>query len=588
MRSEPGGQVASRTISPWRILAQPAVLDRLKSPVIVIPTSQSRQRGVVLIVMMLLLVVTASFVLVSKLNAAATPAYRDQQTAHVLARAKEALIGRAAADNNRPGSLPCPDLITNIPGKNVPNDGVADFFAGNACPSYVGRLPWRTLDLSEFMDASGERLWYAVSQNFRDHPVVQPINSDKPAQLTLDGAGDIAAVIIAPRESFNGQNRPSNIDDDYLEGENNNDDTVFVSQAAGNFNDRPIAITRQELMASVEKRILGEVAQTLSTYQTNYSVNAHPWLSPFDNPFLSTFDGAPDTWEGHLPIHINNELFPTAFSASWGVTGGTTTPNGGLPPDENCVRNDTCVDALGPIIGGTCTWTNGNPPPPPPSYGKNALNCSATLNLAGGVTRTYQFAYTAAGVVATIVTPPTGSAARTREFHLANPFPAQVAVITVIDRDGGGTEIGRRTLNIDGSSAGNIDITGIQYDLDTNTYTTVPTGPELPRWFIANNWHHLIYVAYPTVENPPGSTTVCVPGTNCLTLNGVGAPTNNKRALVISAGRDLDLITLRPNNVLAEYLEGENSIPAGNGVFTHQQPLNGAFNDQVRVVRTSP
>lgn len=134
----------------------------------------------------------------------------------------------------------------------------------------------------------------------------------------------------------------------------------------------------------------------------------------------------------------------------------------------------------------------------------------------------------------------------------------------------------------------NIDVTRIQYDLDTNTYTTVPTGPEIPPWFVANNWHHLIYVAYPTIEDPPGSAAVCVPATDCLTLNGVGTPTNNKRALVISAGSDLDGTTARPNNVLAEYLEGENSSPAGNGVFVRQQPLNGVFNDQVRVVRTSP
>jgi hypothetical protein len=569
----------------------PATVARLviSGPRIAAPVSG--QKGIVLLASMFLLVIGASFVLVRKLNVAATSSYRDQQTAYVLSQAKQALIGRSVADDNRPGSLPCPDLITNIPGTNVPNDGIADLFAGNACPSYVGRLPWRTLGLPEFMDASDERLWYAISQNFRDHPVVQPINSDTLGQLTLDGAVDIVAVIIAPGTSFSGQNRPSNSDDDYLEADNNNDDTVFVSQAAGNFNDHVIAITRQELMATVEKRIVGEVAQTLAIYQNNYAANAYPWLSPFDSPFLSVFDGVVDTWEGHLPIHTNNELFPTAFSATWAVTGGTTTPAGGLPPDENCVRSDTCVDAVygpiaGPIVGSTCRWTNGNPPPP--TYGKDALNCSATLNLVGGVTRRYQFLYTTVGVAATIVAPPNGSATRTREFHLASPFPPQVAAITVIDRDNSETELGRRTLDVDGTSTGNIDITGIQYDLDTNTYATVPTGPEIPPWFVANNWHHLIYVAYPTVEDPPGSAAVCVPGTDCLTLNGVDTPIDNKRALVISAGSDLDVTTPRPNNVLAEYLEGENSSPAGNGVFARQQPLNGVFNDQVRVVRTSP
>lgn len=469
------------------------------------------------------------------------------------------------------------------------------------------RLPWRTLDLPDLRDSSGERLWYAVADKFRANPLAPPaLNSETPGQFTVSGTADVVAVVFAPGSPLSsngdriaGPEVPAN----FLEGDNATiADFTFTSRATVDLNgdgqindldlnDQVAVITRAELMAIVEKRILGEVAQTLAIYQNNYAANAYPWLSPFNNPSLSAFDGVVDTWEGHLPIHINNELFPTAFSASWAVTGGTTTAAGGLPPDENCVRNATCVDAvygpiIGPIVGSTCTWTNGNPPPPP-TYGKDAFDCSAILNLVGGATRRYQFLYTAAGVAATVV-PPSGTAARTRKFHLESPFPPQGAAITVIDKDSSGTEIGRRTLDVDGTSTGTIDIIRIQYDLDTSTYATVPTGPEIPPWFVANNWHRLIYVGYPTVEDPPGRTVACVPDIDCLTLNGVGGPTNNKRALVISAGSDLDVTTPRPNNVLAEYLEGENSSPAGNGVFVRQQPLNGAFNDQVRVVRTSP
>ena len=46
-------------------------------------------------------------------------------TAIALAHAKQALISRATSDGNHPGSLPCPDAVTSIPGVNVPNDGVA-------------------------------------------------------------------------------------------------------------------------------------------------------------------------------------------------------------------------------------------------------------------------------------------------------------------------------------------------------------------------------------------------------------------------------------------------------------------------------
>lgn len=586
----------------------------LRRPRIAAPGS--RQKGAVLLASLLLLVIAASFVLVRKLNVAATSYYRDQQTAYVLSQAKQALIGYAAAHpevraNNPsptvgPGRLPCPDLNNNGI-SSIPDDGGSCAVAAAVPSTSLRRLPWRTLDLPDLRDSSGERLWYAVADNFRANPLVPPVlNSDTRGQFTVNGTADVVAVVFAPGPPLSSNDdriAGPEVSANFLEGDNATiTDFTFTSRGTvdlngdGQINDQDLndqvaVITRAELMAVVEKRILGEVAQTLAIYRNNYAANAYPWLSPFDNPFLSTFDGAVDTWEGHLPIHIDNEQFPTAFSASWAVTGGTTTSSG-LPPDENCVRSATCFDAVygpitGPLVGSTCTWTNGNPPPPP-TYGKDALNCSAILNLGGGVTRRYQFLYTSVGVAATIVAPPNGSATRTREFHLASPFPPQVAVITVIDRDSIGTEIGRRTLDVDGTSTGNIDITGIQYDLDTNTYATVPAGPEIPPWFVANNWHHLIYAAYPTVEDPPGSAAVCVPGTDCLTLNGVGTPINNKRALVISAGSDLDVITPRPNNVLAEYLEGENSSPTGNGVFARQQPLNGAFNDQVRVVRTSP
>ena len=45
-------------------------------------------------------------------------------TASALAQARQALISRAASDGNHPGSLPCPDAVTNIAGSNVPNDGI--------------------------------------------------------------------------------------------------------------------------------------------------------------------------------------------------------------------------------------------------------------------------------------------------------------------------------------------------------------------------------------------------------------------------------------------------------------------------------
>jgi hypothetical protein len=98
----------------------------------------------------------------------ATPAKesieRDKKTAAALVQAKEALLGFAAgidltaAGTPRPGDLPCPDFD---------NDGTADTPCAGAA---LGRLPWQRLGLPDLRDGDGERLWYAVSSNFKNNP----------------------------------------------------------------------------------------------------------------------------------------------------------------------------------------------------------------------------------------------------------------------------------------------------------------------------------------------------------------------------------------------------------------------------------
>jgi hypothetical protein len=130
----------------------------------------------------------------------------DARTQAALAAAREALIARAVAASERPGSLPCPD---------VDNDGDAE--APNllgVCPSNLGRLPWRTLGVPDLRDGSGEHLWYALSPRFRDHALAQPINSDSKGTLTVYSntttvvvTTEAAAVVFAPGGVLSGQNR---------------------------------------------------------------------------------------------------------------------------------------------------------------------------------------------------------------------------------------------------------------------------------------------------------------------------------------------------------------------------------------------
>lgn len=263
-----------------------------------------KQSGVALILFLVALILAAGYAFYRTSNVDAVRVQQDSKLAATLARAKEALIARAVTDANRPGSLPCPDLITNSMGlSNVPGDGKADLFTMTRCPSYVGWLPWVTLDLPELTDDIGTRLWYVLTPELRDDDSAQPINSDRLLTLKLDGVADgVAALIIAARAPLGGQTRPSNNPADYLDGENGNgDDNIYVSgPPSANFNDMVVAITRQELMAAVEKRVANELKTCLEQHATapTNTAQTYPWPAPLAN---STFRGTAGSLFGQVP-----------------------------------------------------------------------------------------------------------------------------------------------------------------------------------------------------------------------------------------------------------------------------------------------
>ena len=267
------------------------------------PAARQTQSGIALVALLVLLIMAGAYAFYRYANVAGGRIQQEAKLAATLARAKEALVARAVTDANRPGSLPCPDLITNSVGlSNLPNDGKADMFTMTQCPSYVGWLPWVTLDLPELLDNTSTRLWYALSPELRDDDSAQPINSDRALTLRLDGAADIAAIIFAPRAPLGAQARPSNNPADYLDGENgNSDDRIYISGPHGPaFNDMVVAITRQELMAAVEKRVASEVKVCLEQHaaSTVNTEHTYPWPAPLSN---STFRGTPGSLFGQLP-----------------------------------------------------------------------------------------------------------------------------------------------------------------------------------------------------------------------------------------------------------------------------------------------
>lgn len=283
------------------------------------------QRGAIVLLLLLILAVsTASYFLVKRLNSRNIDIKRDKITAAALAQAKAALIGRAISDDNRPGSMPCPD---------TDNNGSIEMFTGITCPSNIGRLPWRTLDLPDIRDGNGERLWLAISPSYRDHPSAEPVNPFITLpDITLDnpaGPGNYVALIIAPGAGICSQDRsPANQNNPihYLELDNNNGNNNYISRPTSantceeqNFNDKIIGITRAELQPLIQKRferIHYEAAAKLLAYFN--TCGAFPWARTFLDPSTiipGGFESTDNEREG---------LFP-ADSASWGSNCGTRT-----------------------------------------------------------------------------------------------------------------------------------------------------------------------------------------------------------------------------------------------------------------------
>ena len=176
------------------------------------------QRGAVLLVLAVIMSIVALGWLYGQM---ANRHAGDAVTARALAVARIALIGRALVDVNRPGSLPCPDAN---------NDGVADLLSGTQCPSYIGRLPWRTLGLSDIRDGGGERLWYALSRDAGDTPS-QIINSQTTAGLLqVNGNVNMVAVLFSPGVAIDPQQRGTLTQQlavgNYLEGGNADGDNA--------------------------------------------------------------------------------------------------------------------------------------------------------------------------------------------------------------------------------------------------------------------------------------------------------------------------------------------------------------------------
>lgn len=259
------------------------------------------QSGAALLAFMLILIIGTSYLLVNHLNAAMLKVSAEEETRFSLNEAKQALIGYAVTypdhhPGNGPGYLVCPDRD---------NDGQTDPGAcvlSNSSVTSIGRFPYKTLEAEDVRDGHGERLWYIVSNNFRNNPKKEPLNSetagDPSGSLTVNGIPDVAAVILAPGVPQDGQNRNTgpNTFSNYIGITISADASSITTSSTDNY----ILLTKDELMRAVEKRVLGEVKIFLSDYFSSSNAGnngAYPWLTPFADP-KAVFHGIQGTHNG--------------------------------------------------------------------------------------------------------------------------------------------------------------------------------------------------------------------------------------------------------------------------------------------------
>jgi hypothetical protein len=160
-----------------------------------------RQRGQALLMLLVILTIGFSAAFYALTRPTGSAIERDKITAAALAQAKAALIGYAAGVSNlaggdRPGDLPCPDS----------NDSGGFGASCDTPATRIGRLPWKRLGLPDLRDGDGERLWYAVSDNFKYNTRTACVAPGNAGCLNSDSRGTITIRNTAGTVINNGTN----------------------------------------------------------------------------------------------------------------------------------------------------------------------------------------------------------------------------------------------------------------------------------------------------------------------------------------------------------------------------------------------
>lgn len=333
---------------------------------------------------------------------------RYSHNKEVLNRAKQALLMFAY---NYPQTNPTPIGPGRLPCPDDDNNGLIGSGVSIAQCEAVGRLPWNDprLNTPEFIDASGERLWYAVSSEFRNAFPTDDgantnggdtLNSDSLGTITLvdqtgsviyDGAlSGVAAVIIAPgsaisrdtdndgiyetpqqRATVAQQNNPINYLDTFkgfdnsrfVDGSNALADgfilgpireTRQTSPSANTIivNDQIVVITAAEVIEMAEKATLQAYKNAINNYRVNIQIDtpsfdAYPWLDTYSTlDAITTYDAELNTLLGMVP-----SIFAKYFDGS------------AANPASQAIISEVLVEGIN--VAMSVAQANGFPLPPP-------------------------------------------------------------------------------------------------------------------------------------------------------------------------------------------------------------------------------
>lgn len=537
--------------------------------------AEAKQRGVALMVMLVVMVMGATAFLVSSFNRSGLQIARDQKTAEVLAQAKEALIGRAVTYTDYPGSLPCPD--TN-------NDGISDAGGSTECPSYIGRLPWKTLGLPDLRDAAGERLWYTLSRNVRRYDSVRPLNSNTTGTLNVTGtntASGLIALVFAPGANVGSQSRSESqmaactttsdtrkeslCAANYLEGSNANPSPGAApnqdyqnSNASLPFNDQLVSISRDQLFLPVEKRVGNETRKILNIYYAAWG--AFPFAAPFADPFTSSYTGqaSPATHNGLLPIGDN--VMPT-----WAGIPAVAFSSGG--------SYDYCELRDGSAANSRWRCIN------------IAISAGETITITGTLNNVGRGLWRPHNINNACEVRARNSSGTT---VLATSVLDNVTVTGNLNSNGSATIVFQAKGKAGYATLQRIELRDIlDYNTDIKSYynssPSCPqpsTSPVIPTWLFndpayGNNWQQVAYYSI-AQEYAPGGDHTCTT-TPCLTVNGQ----DGKQAVAVMTGGALTGQT-RPSGNLADYLE-EGNLSTADFVYENKARSSN-FNDQVIIV----